>query len=87
MSEGFVKLIRGSWNADPQFDRLRAQDPYLGSNAEGTYEEVEGCRAYDVGWAKVRLNEYLSWYCNLQSEDVWDRQYVRPPGLTKAGAA
>ncbi|SMY27337.1 unnamed protein product [Zymoseptoria tritici ST99CH_1A5] len=82
-SEGFIKLIRGSWQPDPRADRLRASDPVQNLPA---YDDVDGCTAYDIGWAKIRQEKYLAFFCALQNQNFWQSGYKRPPLVSSTDA-
>jgi hypothetical protein len=78
----FVRLVRGNWQADEDADKELCQDRWI---RHDSYEDIEGCTAYDVGWAKVRMNDILGIYCILTDYHYpyWQYCYERPPIMAR----
>ena len=82
--DSYVNLIKGDWEllGPDEAEELRREfetdDPF----DEGE-EAIEGCKMHDVGLIKVEVHGLMAdAYTKLQT-DLWDENYVRPPGTTK----
>jgi len=92
----FVNLVTGDdmHELDTQTRRHQARCPWdhpdYGDTLDGEdtdpwdegEEEVEGCKLYDVGWAKVGVASlYPEVYAMLIDDNRWHTHYCRPPGI------
>ena len=61
-----------------RWDKKNSHDQQPNRNEEEEEEEeehyppVNGCQMYDVGWAKISVNQlYPTLYCLLSGNDLW----------------
>lgn len=80
---GHVNIIKANWAlpSEAEVEELRQHfdDPNVDPLDEG-YEELEGCKMYDVGWMRVGFRGLVpDTYASLDWSD-WETYYWRPPG-------
>jgi len=68
LDDGYVKLIWKDWVPNEDDD--------------GSYEPLEGCTKFDVGWLMVGYQDIMVWmYPPLRESYSWETEYARPgPG-------
>ena len=40
---------------------------------------IEGCTLHNVGWMRIPYQYAMTIYCMMREQDVWYREYRRPP--------